>query len=63
MLAPPDDLARKLKQLLKQIMRETNPLKYDQLGSEIWRVLDEIEVERIQTLTDESAARMNRRVA
>ena len=41
-----DDLAdstARLEQLLVQIMKETNQVKYDQLGSEIWRVLEERE--------------------
>jgi len=41
-----DDLAdstARLEQLLVQIMKETNQVKYDELGSEIWRVLEERE--------------------
>jgi len=30
-----------LKQLVAQIMNETDPVRYDELGSEIWRVLEE----------------------
>lgn len=30
-----------LKPLVDQIMKETDPLRYDELGSEIWRVLEE----------------------
>ena len=64
MPSPPDDLARKLKQLLGQITREIDPLKYDQLCSELWRVLDKIELQRTQTSAyDESAASTKRRVA
>jgi hypothetical protein len=32
-----------LEQLLRQIMNETDPEKYDELGAEIWRVLRERE--------------------
>ena len=34
-----------LERLLDQIMKETDPVKYDELGPEIWRVL--IERERL----------------
>jgi hypothetical protein len=30
-----------LKLLIDQIMKETDPVRYDELGSEIWRVLEE----------------------
>lgn len=43
----PDNLAAstaELERLLKLIMKETDPVKYDQLGSEIWRVLTEREL-------------------
>lgn len=42
----PDHLAElnlRLSQLLRQIMKETDPAKYDELGAEIWRVLSERE--------------------
>lgn len=42
----PDRLAEldmRLGQLLHQIMQETDPAKYDELGTEIWRVLSERE--------------------
>ncbi len=39
-----------LEQLLREIMNETDPEKYDELGAEIWRVLHERE-----TLTDQSS--------
>jgi hypothetical protein len=42
----PDRLAElnmRLGQLLRQIMKETDPAKYDELGAEIWRVLSERE--------------------
>jgi hypothetical protein len=32
-----------LGQLLRQIMKEPDPAKYDELGAEIWRVLSERE--------------------
>jgi hypothetical protein len=41
-----DDLAdstARLAQLVAQIMKETDPVKYDELGTEIWRVLSERE--------------------
>lgn len=37
-----DDLAdsnKHLARLLEQTMKETDPVKYDKLGAEIWRVL------------------------
>ena len=40
----------RLEQLVAQIMNETDPVKYDLLGSEIWRVLDELERLRDQHL-------------
>jgi hypothetical protein len=35
------DSTARLERLLEQIMRETDPIKYDELGAEIWRVLHE----------------------
>jgi hypothetical protein len=40
-------MTARLEQLVKQIMRERDPLKYDQMGSEIWTILDELERLRI----------------
>lgn len=40
----------RLEQLVVQIMNETDPVKYDLLGSEIWRVLGELERLRDQHL-------------
>ena len=37
------DLNTRLGELLRQIMKETDPEKYDELGAEIWRVLSERE--------------------
>lgn len=37
------ELSTRLEQLLRQIMKETDPAKYDELGAEIWRVLNERE--------------------
>lgn len=40
----PDALADstdQLERLLKQIMSETDPIKYDELGAQIWRDLDQ----------------------
>ena len=42
----PDPLADStavLERLLDQIMKETDPVKYDELGAEIWRILSERE--------------------
>jgi len=42
----PDRLAEldiRLGQLLREIMKETDSAKYDELGAEIWRVLSERE--------------------
>ncbi|HLZ42666.1 MAG TPA: hypothetical protein VKQ11_16985 [Candidatus Sulfotelmatobacter sp.] len=41
---PLEDLNIRLAQLLAEIMKETDPAKYDQLGAEIWRVLGEREL-------------------
>jgi hypothetical protein len=40
---PLADLNARLGELLRQIMKETDPEKYDELGAEIWRVLSERE--------------------
>jgi hypothetical protein len=37
------DSNTRLRQLLQQIMKETDPAKYDELGDEIWRALSERE--------------------
>ena len=37
------ELSTRLEQLLRQIMKEADPAKYDELGAEIWRVLNERE--------------------
>ena len=40
----PENLADstiRLQRLVRQIVKETDPVKYSELGSEIWRVLDE----------------------
>ena len=37
------DSNTRLTQLLRQIMKETDPAKYDELGDEIWRALSERE--------------------
>ena len=41
----------RLEQLIAQIMKEADPVKYDELGSEIWRVLEERERLLKQTAT------------
>lgn len=41
MSEPLADSSARLELLLEQIMKETDPVKYDQLGAEIWRVLRE----------------------
>src|SRR5579864_7726659 len=37
------DLNKHLARLLRQTMKETDPLEYDKLGAEIWQVLGEQE--------------------
>jgi len=37
------DSTARLEQLVAQIMKETDPVKYDDLGCEFWRVLGERE--------------------
>lgn len=37
------DSTARLEQLLKQIMKEKDPARYDALASEIWSVLQELE--------------------
>ena len=37
------DLNKHLARLLQQTMKETDPVEYDKLGAEIWRVLREQE--------------------
>lgn len=36
-------LTARLGQLVAEVMKETSPVKYDQLCDEIWRLLDERE--------------------
>lgn len=36
-------LAARLERLVSEIMKETDPLRYDELGDEIWQVLSERE--------------------
>ncbi|MFZ0732145.1 MAG: hypothetical protein WAM79_07465 [Candidatus Sulfotelmatobacter sp.] len=38
-----DDSTARLKQLVEQIMNETDPVKYDEIGCEIWGALSERE--------------------
>lgn len=38
-----DDSTARLKQLVERIMEETDPVKYDEIGCEIWRALSERE--------------------
>ena len=37
------DSAARLERLVARIMKETDPVKYDELGAEIWRALSERE--------------------
>ena len=37
------DSIRRLERLVRQIMKEEDPMKVDELGEEIWRVIDERE--------------------
>jgi hypothetical protein len=44
--AMPDNLAEltaRLEQLVSEIMKETDPVRYDELAGEIWQVLGERE--------------------
>jgi len=48
-----DDVANstaQLERLVKLIMSESDPVKFDELGAEIWRVLDE----RAKLLSDDN---------
>ena len=38
----PDSITQ-LRRLVRQIMKEEDPLKFDELGEKIWQVLDERE--------------------
>jgi hypothetical protein len=38
-----DDADARLKLLVERIMKETDPMKYDEIGCEIWRALSERE--------------------
>jgi hypothetical protein len=38
-----DDSTAHLKQLVERIMKETDPVKYDEIACEIWRALSERE--------------------
>jgi hypothetical protein len=38
-----DDSTARLKQLVERIMEEMDPVKYDEIGCEIWRALSERE--------------------
>jgi hypothetical protein len=38
-----DDSTARLKQLVERIMKETDPVQYDEIGCEIWRALSERE--------------------
>jgi len=40
---PVADSNARLGQLVRRIMKETDPAKYDELGEEIWRALSERE--------------------
>jgi hypothetical protein len=40
---PLENLNARLRQLVDQVMREKDPVKFDALGEEIWRVLKERE--------------------
>lgn len=49
------DLNTRLEQLLQKVMKETDPVKYDELGAEIWRVLCERErLERQKSFPDKT---------
>ena len=38
-----DDSDARLKQLVERIMEETDPVRYDEIGTEIWRALSQRE--------------------
>jgi hypothetical protein len=40
------DTIATLEQLVKRITKETDPVTYDLLGAEIWKVLDQLEILR-----------------
>jgi hypothetical protein len=42
----PQQLIERLRALVRQIMQESDPLTYDELAAEIWRILDQIEHQR-----------------
>src|ERR1700687_1017889 len=44
------DLNKHLARLLRQTMKETDPLEHDKLGAEIWRVLHEQERLRLMRI-------------
>ena len=49
MSEPPPELIGRLKGLVAQVMRETDPQKYDELASELWLVLEQIDQHRTAT--------------
>ena len=49
MSEPPQELIARLKGLVAQAMRETDPQKYDELASELWLVLEQIDQHRTAT--------------
>jgi hypothetical protein len=52
MSEPLADSDARLKLLLEQVMKEPDPLKYDELGTEIWRALSERERLRLQAKSE-----------
>ena len=42
MSEPPPELIGRLKGLVAQVMRETDPQRYDELASELWLVLERL---------------------
>jgi hypothetical protein len=59
------DSTARLKQLVAQIMKETDRVNYDELASEIWRVLSERErlVKQISPATKQIAESTHKNVA
>ena len=49
MSEPPPELIGRLKGLVAQVMRETDPQRYDELASELWLVLEQIDQHRTAT--------------
>jgi hypothetical protein len=49
MSEPTPELIGRLRELVAQVVRETDPQRYDELASELWRALEQIEQHRTAT--------------